>query len=296
MIIVFILFFIGYKMIFNNQKCSSKMCVYLYVITYNSPRQFSTLVQSMLTYDSNFIDKPYKRILLNNSSDISTTSEYQQLCQQYNFEHIKKDNLGITGGRKFIADHFEKEKEGDCYFFFEDDMFFYPPHMDTKCKNDTDRYYQDLYNTCLGLINYSQLDYLKLNYTEVFSSHKYNFAWRVMSNTDRDKYFPHHHLKHDDENNSDNWPVTTWKNKYYNNLKYLVGDTYYSNWPQLITRRGNRILFTEYTSNHNISESDVACRSYILSIMGTLKMGVLLLTPTEHDRIDQYDLNTRKEY
>ena len=61
----------------------------LYVITFNSPNQFETLIKSMLEYDKNFILKPTK-FLLDNSTDLSTTPRYKELCEEYNFEHIKK--------------------------------------------------------------------------------------------------------------------------------------------------------------------------------------------------------------
>ena len=48
----------------------------LYVIGFNSPKQFETLIDSMLLYDSDFINKPIK-YLLDNSTDSSTTPRYQ---------------------------------------------------------------------------------------------------------------------------------------------------------------------------------------------------------------------------
>jgi hypothetical protein len=96
----------------------------LYVITFNSPNQFETLVKSMLEYDKDFILKP-KKFLLDNSTDLTTTPRYQELCEEYGFEHIKKDNLGIVGGRVFVAEHFN-ETDLDFYYWFEDDMNLYP--------------------------------------------------------------------------------------------------------------------------------------------------------------------------
>ncbi len=93
----------------------------LYVITFNSPKQFETLIESMIQYDRNFIDKP-KKYLLDNSSDLSTTERYVELCNEFGFEHIKKDNLGICGGRQWIAEHAD-EQNFDFYMFFEDDIF-----------------------------------------------------------------------------------------------------------------------------------------------------------------------------
>ena len=79
----------------------------LYVITFNSPKQFETLIESMIQYDKDFLDKP-KKYLLDNSSDLSTTEEYSVICNEFGFEHIKKDNLGICGGRQWISEHAEE--------------------------------------------------------------------------------------------------------------------------------------------------------------------------------------------
>jgi len=118
----------------------------LYVITFNSPNQFETLMKSMEVYDMDFIDKP-KKFLLDNSSDLSTTERYLELCEKYGFEHIKKDNLGICGGRQWIAEHSE-ENGFDFYFFFEDDMFFYP-NKGEVCRNGFNRYVSNLYSKML---------------------------------------------------------------------------------------------------------------------------------------------------
>jgi hypothetical protein len=101
----------------------------LYVITFNSPNQFETLIKSMLEYDADFINKP-KKFLLDNSTDLTTTPRYKELCEEYGFEHIKKDNLGIMGGRVFVAEHFN-ETDLDFQIFFEDDMNLYSKKV--KC-------------------------------------------------------------------------------------------------------------------------------------------------------------------
>jgi hypothetical protein len=50
----------------------------LYVITFNSPNQFETLIKSMLEYDKDFILKT-RKFLLDNSTDESTTPRYKEL-------------------------------------------------------------------------------------------------------------------------------------------------------------------------------------------------------------------------
>ena len=61
----------------------------------------------MEDYDEDFLVKTEK-YLLDNSSDLSTTEKYSEICKEFGFEHIKKDNLGICGGRQFIAEHAEE--------------------------------------------------------------------------------------------------------------------------------------------------------------------------------------------
>ena len=134
----------------------------LYVITFNSPNQFETLIKSMLEYDKDFILKPTK-FLLDNSTDLSTTPRYKELCEEYNFEHIKKDNLGICGGRQWIAEHFE-EQDLDAYFFSEDDMFFQNKPEET-CRNGFNRYHPNLYSKTLQIIKKENFDFIKINYS-----------------------------------------------------------------------------------------------------------------------------------
>ena len=56
----------------------------LYVITFNSPKQFETLLRSMEIYDNNFLTQT-KKFLLDNSTDLSTTPKYLELCEKYGF-------------------------------------------------------------------------------------------------------------------------------------------------------------------------------------------------------------------
>ena len=46
----------------------------------------------MLAYDGDYLLKT-KKFLLDNSSDLSTTEDYINICNVFGFEYIKKDNL-----------------------------------------------------------------------------------------------------------------------------------------------------------------------------------------------------------
>jgi hypothetical protein len=128
----------------------------------------------MLEYDKDFIIKP-KKFLLDNSTDLSTTPRYQELCEEYGFEHIKKDNIGIVGGRVFVAEHFN-ETDLDFYFWFEDDMSFYPKPGEV-CKNGFNRYVPNLYQKTLSITKQENYDFLKLNYTEFYGDNGVQWSW-----------------------------------------------------------------------------------------------------------------------
>ena len=146
----------------------------LYVITFNSPKQFKTLIESMIQYDKDFLDKP-KKYLLDNSSDLSTTEEYSVICNEFGFEHIKKDNLGICGGRQWISEHAE-ENGFDFHFFFEDDMFFYP-NKGEVCRNGFNRYVPNLYKNTLEITKNNHFDFLKFNYSEFYGDNGIQWSW-----------------------------------------------------------------------------------------------------------------------
>jgi hypothetical protein len=263
----------------------------LYVITFNSPKQFETLIESMIQYDKDFLDKP-KKYLLDNSSDLETTEEYRKICVLNGFEHIKKENLGICGGRQFIAEHAD-ENNFDFYFFFEDDMFFYPKQGEV-CKNGFNRRVNNLYINSLEITKKEDLDFLKMNYTEFYGDNGTQWSWYNVPQHIREEFWP----------NKPNLPVmgldpnaprTNFeKILSYKNIPYALGDVYYCNWPQVVTKYGNKKMFLE-TKWARPFEQTWMSFIYQETKKGNINPGLLLLTPTEHDRFDFYDGSLRKE-
>ena len=263
----------------------------LYVITFNSPKQFETLIESMIQYDRDFLDRP-KKYLLDNSSDLETTERYIELCNEFGFEHIKKDNLGICGGRQFIAEHAD-ENNFDFYFFFEDDMFFFPKKGEV-CKNGFNRYVSNLYNSSLEIVKKEDIDFLKMNYTEFYGDNGTQWSWYNVPQHVREEFWP----------NKPNLPVmgldpNAPKTKFekilsYKNIPYALGDVYYCNWPQIVTKHGNKKMFLE-TKWARPFEQTWMSFIYQETKKGNINPGLLLLTPTEHDRFDFYDGSLRKE-
>jgi hypothetical protein len=264
----------------------------LYVITFNSPNQFRTLIDSMIAYDKDYIFKT-KKFLLDNSSDESTFNEYAKLCEEYEFEHIKKDNLGICGGRQWIAEHFQNETDLDFYLFFEDDMFFYP-NEGKVCRNGFNRYVPNLYSKTLQIVKKENFDFLKLNFSEFFGDNGTQWAWYNVPQHIREKYWPGKQ-RLPQQGLDPNAPKALYDSvRTFQGIPYVTGDVYYCNWPQIVTRIGNQKMFLDTTWAHPFEQTWMS-HMYQLVKENKLYPGLLLMTPTEHDRFEHYERGLRKE-
>jgi len=254
----------------------------LYVLTFNSPKQFETLIDSMLLYDADFIHKPMK-FLIDNSTDSSTFERYTELCERYNFEHIKKENLGICGGRQFIAEHFEATGY-DYYLFFEDDMFFYTGNEST-CRNGFPRQLKSLYEKTLRIINKENFDFLKFNFSEFYGDNSTQWSWYNVPQNVREQYWPHY-SKLPQMGTDPNAPRAQYDNvKSYDGVPYVTGEVYYCNWPQIVSRDGNKKMFLTDKWAHPYEQTWM---SYMYQELkkGKLRPALLLASPTEHNRFE----------
>jgi hypothetical protein len=263
----------------------------LYVITFNSPNQFETLIKSMLEYDADFINKP-KKFLLDNSTDLTTTPRYKELCEEYGFEHIKKDNLGICGGRQFISDHFSNSNL-EVGIFSEDDMFLQNKPGET-CRNGFNRYTPNLYQKCLEILKKENFDFLKISFTEFYGDSSNCWAWYNVPQNVRETLWPDK-PKLPVQGLDPNAPLTEFKNiKSHRGLPYVNGNIYYSNWTHFITKEGNRKMFQD-TKWERPFENTWMSHIYQETIKGKINPGLLLLTPVEHNRYEFYSAELRKE-
>lgn len=263
----------------------------LYVITFNSPKQFETLIKSMLEYDPNFIHKT-KKFLLNNSTDLTTTPEYERLCGQYGFEHIKKDNIGICGGRQFVAEHFANTNL-QYMWWSEDDMFFQNKPYET-CRNGFNRYTPNLFDKCVEIMNKEDFEFLKINYSEFYGDNGTCWPWYNLPQEKRVEFFPE----------KPNLPVSGLdpeapKTK-FNNIKshlglpYVDGEIYYCNWTHIISQEGNKKMFLDTKWSYPF-ENTWMSHHYQMYKKNDLKGGLLLLTPVEHERFHHYEGHLRRE-
>ena len=77
-------------------------------------------------------------------------------------------------------------------------------------------------------------------------------------------------------------------------LPYVSGEIYLCNWPILLTKEGNHKCYLETKFQHPF-EQTLMSHCYQETIKGRINPGLLLLTPTEHNRFDHYASNLRKE-
>jgi hypothetical protein len=229
---------------------------------------------------------------LDNSSDLSTTQRYSELCSIHGFEHIKKDNLGICGGRQWIAEH-AKENNFDFYWFFEDDMFFYAGE-DITCRNGFVRKIKNLYDKSMRITKNHSLDFLKLNYTEFFGDNGVQWSWYNVPQTVREEFWPEKPTL-PVQGLDPNAPRTKFNAVHtLDGTSFGIGEVYYCNWPQVITKYGNEKMFLTTKWDRPFEQTWM---SYIYQEgkKGNIKSALLFATPTEHNRFDHYDGSLRKE-
>jgi O-methyltransferase len=263
----------------------------LYVITFNSPEQFATLLKSMNEYDPDLLTRTTK-FLLDNSTDTSTFDSYAALCKEHNFEHIKKDNIGISGGRQFIAEHFDNT-DLEYMMFFEDDMFLYS-HPGEVCKNGFNRYVEKFYNKIVKIMIKESYDFLKFSFTEFYGDNSTQWSWYNVPQIKREELWPQY-CKLPEIGIDPNSPKTVFNNiGNMEGLGYIDGEIYYCNWPQIVSKEGNKKMFLDTKFQHPF-EQTLMSHMYQMTKRNELRSAILLATPIEHDRFVHYDSKLRKE-
>jgi hypothetical protein len=273
------------------KKSFNKLKTNLYVVGFNSPKQFRHLLESFKNSDSNFLTKTNK-YFLNNSTDRDTDIEYSQLCDDYGFEEIKKDNIGICGGRQWCAEHFD-ESGADYYIFFEDDMLLHTPN-DNHCYNGFKNYVPNLYDKTLKIIHDENYDYLKLNFTEVYGDNATQWSWYNIPQHVREQYFPKK-SRLPAQGLDPNAPRTKFSHiKRSDDISYIEGEVHYCNWPLWFSRTGNQKVFLDIKWAHPMEQTWMS-NVFQMQQNNLINAAILLLSPINHDRIYYYPGQERRE-
>lgn len=273
------------KIILNNYSG-----VNLYVLSFNSPEQFEKLIESYLKQPG-FV-RETKNILIDNSTDPTVNDRYVELCTKFNFEHIKKDNIGICGGRQFVAEHFNST-DAKYYMFLEDDMNLCDENF-KFCKNGFSRYIENLYYKIQKIMDKEEYDFLKLSFTEFFGDNTTQWSWYNVPQAIREIYWPDK-AKLPVAGLDPNAPKTSFKSiGCVDGLSYIDGEVYYCNWPQIVSRAGNKRMFLSTKWEHPFEQTWMSYM-YQLTKRDMLKSAVLLASPINHERFAFYKSEERRE-
>jgi hypothetical protein len=255
--------------------------IILYINTFNTPLQLELLIDSYEKYDSNFLTKTQK-YLINNSTDDQYNEYYNKICSKYDFNQIKKGNLGVCGGRQWAAEHFA-ELGAKYMFFFEDDMLI--DLSDTECRFGLRKNIKDLFDRIVRLMDIEDYDWIKLSFSEFYGHNGEQWSWHNVPQNLKNEYFP----------NIKSRPQTTFHNiKSYSGLPYADGEIYYSNWPHIIGQEGNKKSFLDIKWDRPFEQTWMS-HMYTLTKQKTIKPAILLASPITHNRIYFYEGSERKE-
>jgi hypothetical protein len=264
----------------------------LYVLTYNSPAQFEALIKSYKQNEPDFMKYP-RKILIDNSTNYSVYNQYNQLCREHGFEHIKKEeNTGICGGRQFVAEHFN-ESDSEYYVFLEDDMTLHGPD-DGKCGQGFKTYEPNLYQKSLAIIHKERYDYLKLTFSEFYGSNDVQWAWYNIPQAIRNEFFPDYNKLPENGLDPNAPKIVPTAKKRHKGLQYFEGDYYYCNWPIWFSRAGNRKVFLDVKWARPYEQTWMS-HAYQLQKMEKIRSGILALSPINHIRFDYYPAEDRIE-
>jgi hypothetical protein len=265
--------------------------VALYVIAFNFPEQFKKLIESFKQVPD-FFDSVEKYVI-DNSVDESVFEEFEKMAKENDFTLIKKNNIGICGGRQFIAEHFDST-DCDYMLFFEDDMYMNPPNETGFCRNGFRKYIDNLLPKCIKIMREGKFDFLKWCFTEVFGDNKTQWSWYNVPQSVREEFWPDYN-KLPEQGFDPNAPSVNYKNiKQVDDLTYITGEIYYSNWPQIVSKAGNKKMFLETKWAHPYEQTWMS-HMFQETKKDNLKSAILLASPITHDRFKHYDSKLRVE-
>ena len=254
-------------------------------ISFNAPRQFAMLLASIERAAPELL-RSASLTLINNTTEAALIPEYERICAHYGIDHLRQNNIGINSARLLAAEVFYQRGRYAMVWFEDDMMLVGPDEEPAQCRNGLPCHVPNLGPVCLDILQHEQLDYLMLSFTEVFGSHDEQWGWINLDATKRAHYFP----------GVDKLPpALLTEPRQRGNAFYTVGEVYYSNWPQIMTRRGTSKLLLE-RQWADVHEQYWCARSFELLRAQEMRAGVLLASPVNHCRTQFYDREDRREY
>jgi len=275
----------------NNLVNVDNLKMSVYMLTFNFPHQVEHTIQTWLKHPKWITNT--RNILIDNSTNDEARIANAEICKKYNFEHIiTNENTGINGGRFRAAKHFQ-ESDSDYYIFLEDDMGIHGPR-DEFCRNGFRTYVPNLYDKVLKIIHSTDIDFLKLSYTEVYMDNNLQVSWYNVPQSIRTEMWPDYD-KLPETGLDPNCPRTQFHNiEVLDGLSYVTGEIYYCNWPTVCGKKGNQKMFLDITWERPYEQTWMS-HMFQETRKGNLKPAVLLASPVNHNRIAHYTPEERRE-
>lgn len=256
-----------------------------WILSFNAPLQLQRLLESLEATEPALL-RTGRRVLVNNSTRASLFGEYDALCARYGLEQVREGNRGVNGARMRAAELFLRGGR-HAMFWFEDDLLLAPESDPVQaCENGLPRHVHGVAGTALGILQREFADYVKLSFTETSGAHHLQRAWSILPESVREHYFP---------GTFDVPPQAVSAIQTLAHVPYAVGEAAYSNWPHVITRRGTQKLFLE-EHREPCYEQYWTARSFEMLRQGRLRAAVLLASPVEHKRTQEYPAVERVDY
>jgi hypothetical protein len=273
----------------NRPRDVNDLSTAFYILTFNLPKQLEMVVESWRQQP--FFERATVYVI-DNSTDLAALDTNRAICAKEDFQHLAQGNLGICGGRQLAAEHFEASGH-DYMFFLEDDMLLASPDM-APCRAGFIRWVDGLHGKLLRLMEHEKFDFLKLSFSEVYGVNSEQWAWYNVPSEVRRRLWP-------DQPELPRFgfapripSVNFERLGIFEGLPYAAGEVYYSNWPQVVGREGNRRMFlnTKWAHPH---EQTWMSHHFQEARAGRLRPAVLLASLIEHRREFHYGRNERIE-
>ncbi len=261
----------------------------VYILTFNCPEQLRLLLDSW--YDD-WQEMPALRLfIVDNSSRADCIAQNARLSRYIGAAHLPQGNLGVCGGRQFVADHFH-ESGAATMLYLEDDMLRW--HGEGVCRSGFPRCTERLLQRAMAILAAEQLDFLKLSFTEFYGANDRQWAWHNVTEEKRQTFWPACPRRSEGLALDDIPPVRFSRVGSRDGLAFATGEVFYSNWPQLVSRRGNQRMFLDTRWQHPHEQTWMA-HLFERAHRGELHGGVLLASPIEHRRDHHYPAEERIE-
>lgn len=265
----------------NRPISKTKNKLAIYINTFNCPDQLKLLVQSFEQYDIRFLQDTDVHLINNSTNDI-LQEQYQIMVDKYKWNQIRMGNLGVCGGRQYAAEHFQNS-DNKYMIFFEDDMLL--DLSNSLCPFGFHKNVNNLFTNSQRIMDIEKYDFLKLTFSEFYGDNHLQWAWHNVPSPRKEEYFGEINEK----------PLTKFSCiKSYDRIPYAEGDVYYSNWPHIIGKEGNKKCFLDTKWEYPYEQTWMS-HMYTMTVEKKIKPAILLASPITHNRVYFYEGKERKE-